>query len=65
MNRRCLARGKRPSRRETGEGQSSQWVHPFSGSPIVRRKDEERWGEYRTKRLVLEAYERLGGLEQR
>ena len=27
--------------------------------PIVRRKDEERWGEYRTKRMVLEAYERL------
>jgi len=25
--------------------------------PIVRRKDEEQWREYRTKRLVLEAYE--------
>ncbi len=24
--------------------------------PIVRRKDEGRWGEYRTKRLVLEAF---------
>ena len=30
--------------------------------PIVRRKDEERWGEYRTKRLVLEAYGRLESL---
>jgi hypothetical protein len=30
--------------------------------PIVRRKDEERWGEYRTKRLVLEAYEERGWL---
>jgi hypothetical protein len=29
--------------------------------PIVRRKDEERWGEYRTKRLVLEYYDRLEG----
>jgi len=29
---------------------------------IVRRKDEERYGEYRTKRMVLEAYERLGHL---
>ena len=28
--------------------------------PIVRRKDEARWGEYRTKRLVLENYARHG-----
>ncbi|MCG3207810.1 MAG: hypothetical protein FOGNACKC_01410 [Anaerolineae bacterium] len=28
--------------------------------PIVRRKDEAQYGEYRTKRLVLEAYERVG-----
>jgi len=27
--------------------------------PIVRRKDEARWGEYRTKRLVMEGFERL------
>ena len=27
--------------------------------PIVRRKDEERYGEYRTKRLVLEAWDNL------
>jgi hypothetical protein len=27
--------------------------------PIVRRKDEERWGEYRTKRMVLEGFESL------
>lgn len=25
--------------------------------PIVRRKDEAKWGEFRTKRLVLEAYD--------
>ncbi len=25
--------------------------------PIVKRKDEAQYGEYRTKRLVLEAYE--------
>jgi len=31
--------------------------------PIVRRKDEERWGEYRTKRMVLETYERLESLK--
>ncbi len=30
--------------------------------PIVRRNDEERYGEYRTKRLVLEAYEALEGM---
>ncbi len=29
--------------------------------PIVRRKDEARWGEYRTKRMVLEKYEGWGG----
>jgi hypothetical protein len=27
--------------------------------PIVRRKDEAKHGEYRTKRLILEAYDRL------
>jgi hypothetical protein len=27
--------------------------------PIVRRRDEERYGEYRTNRLVLEAYEEV------
>jgi hypothetical protein len=27
--------------------------------PIVQRKDEDKYGEYRTKRLVLEAYDRL------
>ena len=25
--------------------------------PIVRRKDEARWGEYRTKRLVLSGFD--------
>jgi hypothetical protein len=29
--------------------------------PIVRRKDEEKYGEYRTKRMVLEAYDRVAG----
>ncbi|MCL5942630.1 MAG: N-6 DNA methylase [Actinobacteria bacterium] len=28
--------------------------------PIVRRKDEARFGEYRTKRVVLEEYDELG-----
>ncbi|MHB1874001.1 MAG: hypothetical protein ACYCPF_03975 [Streptosporangiaceae bacterium] len=27
--------------------------------PIVRRKDEERYGEYRTKRLILEVYDAM------
>ena len=27
--------------------------------PIVRRKDEAKYGEYRTKRMVLEAYDLL------
>ena len=25
--------------------------------PIVRRKDEQRFGEYRTKRVILEVYD--------
>lgn len=29
--------------------------------PIVRRKDETQYGEYRTKRMVLEAYDKLEG----
>jgi hypothetical protein len=29
--------------------------------PIVRREDEERYGEYRTKRLILENYDALRG----
>ena len=29
--------------------------------PIVRRKDKAQYGEYRTKRMVLEKYEALVG----
>jgi hypothetical protein len=29
--------------------------------PIARRKDEDRHGEYRTRRLILEAFESLRG----
>jgi hypothetical protein len=28
----------------------------FDTFPIAHRKDEERYGEYRTRRMVLEAY---------
>jgi len=31
--------------------------------PIVERQDKEEYGEYRTKRLVLEAYDRLAGTD--
>jgi hypothetical protein len=27
--------------------------------PIVKRRDEETWGEYRTKRVILEIYDAL------
>ena len=27
--------------------------------PVVRRKDEARYGEYRTKRLILEIYDAM------
>jgi hypothetical protein len=33
--------------------------------PIVRRRDEERYGEYRTKRMVLESHEKLAGYAHR
>jgi hypothetical protein len=31
--------------------------------PIVKRKDEDEYGEYRMKRLVLEAYDELAGTD--
>ncbi len=31
--------------------------------PIVRRKDEQRFGEYRTKRLILERYDAMADAE--
>jgi hypothetical protein len=30
--------------------------------PIVRRHEEERYGEYRTRRLILESYDKLAGV---
>jgi len=27
--------------------------------PIVQRKNEEKWGDYRTKRVILETYDAL------
>jgi hypothetical protein len=30
--------------------------------PIVKRKDEAAWGEYRTKRVILELYDRMAAL---
>jgi hypothetical protein len=39
------------------------WLIRLSeGSVFFRRKDEERWGEYRTKRLALGAFELLTSL---
>jgi hypothetical protein len=31
----------------------------FQWCSIVQRKDEERYGEYRTKRMILDQYETL------
>jgi hypothetical protein len=30
--------------------------------PIVKRKDEKQYGEYRTKRVILEMYDEMKGL---
>ena len=27
--------------------------------PIVQRRDEQKWGEYRTKRVILEVYDAM------
>ena len=32
--------------------------------PIVRRKDEQRFGEYRTKRVILETYDTMAEAER-
>jgi hypothetical protein len=42
----------------------NQRRHQLSVSviPSLRRKDEEKYGEYRTKRMVLEAFESLRAL---
>ena len=32
--------------------------------PIVKRKDEEKWGEYRTKRVILEIYDAFAEAER-
>jgi hypothetical protein len=32
--------------------------------PIVRRKDESRWGEYRTRRVILEIYDAMAEAQQ-
>jgi hypothetical protein len=37
----------------------SEAEHILDAFPIVRRYDERDYGEYRTKRLVLEAYDRM------
>ena len=37
----------------------SEVDHILDSFPIVRRKDEAKFGEYRTKRLILEAFDRL------
>jgi hypothetical protein len=33
--------------------------HVLDSFPLVRKYDERDYGEYRTKRLVLEAYDRM------
>jgi len=42
----------------------NQWRRQLSASviPSLQRKDEEKYGEYRTKRMVLEAFESLRAL---
>jgi hypothetical protein len=33
--------------------------HVMESFPIVKRRDEERFGSYRTKTLILDAYRRM------
>jgi hypothetical protein len=34
-------------------------AHIMDTFPIVKRRDEEKWGEYRTKRIILEIYDAM------
>jgi hypothetical protein len=34
-------------------------AHILDTFPIVKRKDEEKWGDFRTKRVILEVYDAL------
>jgi hypothetical protein len=59
----------RPTERETGENLArlttsfptprDAVAYIMDSFPIVKRKDEEKWGEYRTKRVILEIYDAL------
>ena len=42
--------------------QCNELAYVLDTFPIVWRKDEEKYGEYRTKRMVLEAYDELEAL---
>jgi hypothetical protein len=37
-------------------------VHTLDAYPIVKRKDEAAYREYRTKRMILEKYEEVESL---
>jgi hypothetical protein len=37
----------------------AQLAHILDSFPLIRERDEDRWSEYRTKRVILEAYDAL------
>jgi hypothetical protein len=60
----CSSSGKSGVRRSPGLSAPRDAVaYVLDQFPIVRRKDEERFGEYRTKRLVLETWEKMASGE--
>jgi hypothetical protein len=44
------------------ERQNAEYI--LSTFPTLRRKDESRWGEYRTSRVILEIYDAMSEAQQ-
>lgn len=49
----------RPPRRTSLPTRSLAVAYIMDTFLIVRRKDEEKWGEYHTKRVILEIYDAM------
>jgi hypothetical protein len=44
------------------ERQNAEYI--LGTFPTLRRKDEARWGEYRTRRVILEVYDAMAEAQQ-
>jgi len=58
----ALSRDERAQVRATLNREDVDYI--METFPIVKRKDEAKYGEYRTKRVILEMYDQMAGLSQ-